>query len=493
MDHAAIKKQKFSYPMDTLQKLNNKYLLIPKILYFTLAAAFYTFHQFRAQFIVEKYGMEKDKLGLYLSIPQAISFFTNIWAGSINDKSGKQKSIIVGFLLISAVFFQSFFFSNNLLLFWIEFTFYFSFLSATLPLLDKFMLDYVSAIPGMGPKTLGPQRVWCTFGYLATNFVVEHAISKSGSDTYNYDNMQYFNIAVVGIAAVFLLLFVKNLPRRSFSSDMLTSTKALLGNFEYLYFIFIILLCGISRAFMTNYLGFYYSKVLKFNNQENTLNLFWPLSAIADAGYNHKQSTATLFGIAFDVIIFYYSAEITNKFGLFLPILLSQVFQTLRFVAYYNLSYQNPNSFAYCCLIELLKGASYSLIHLSALQLANSLCPPHLRTTSQLFYNGTFIALGTVLSGLVFMNFFSKGTTDVETCYEEFHQAFKWNIMFSLLGIGFFVYKYAIKENLIFNRENAELKIKEAEINAKNAELIQEAEEKATETMKLAKPIASGK
>ncbi|KAM0679604.1 hypothetical protein GINT2_002252 [Glugoides intestinalis] len=464
--------------MNTFERLNKRYLLSPKILYFTLSTAFYIFHQFRAQFIVEKYGMEKDKLGLYLSIPQAISFFTNIWAGSINDSSGKQRSIIVSLLLISAVFFQSFFFSNNLLLFWIEFTFYFSFISATLPLLDKFMLDYLSAIPGMGPKTLGPQRLWCTFGYLAINFIIEHAITTSGSNSYNYDKMQYFNIAAVSIAAIFLLLFVKNLPKRTFSSDLLSSTKTLLRNFEYLYFIFIILLCGISRAFMTNYLGFYYAKVLKFNNQKNTLNLFWPLNIIADAGYNHKQSTATLFGVTFDIAILYYSAEITIKLGLFLPILLSQVFQTLRFIAYYNLSYENPNSFAYCCLIELLKGANYALIHMSAVQLANSLCPPHLRTTSQLLYSGTFISLGTILSGLVFMNFFSKGVTDVESCYEEFHQAFKWNILFSLLGIGFFVYKYGIKENLIFNRENAERKIKEAENKAKFSELIEETEQK---------------
>lgn len=460
--------------MDHLKKINQKFLIVPKLLYFSLSAAFYTFHQFRGQFIVDKYGMEKDNLGLYLSIPQALSFFSNIWIGAINDRSGKQKMIILGLLLGSAIFFQTFFLSDYLMLFWVNFTFYFTLLSATLPLLDKVMLDYVSEIPGMGSKSFGTQRLWSTFGYLATNFTVEHVIASDKKDTYNYDNMEYFNIFIVAIAGVFIYLFVNNLPRRTVSGNYLSSVKDLLTNFEYVYFIFIILLCGISRAFMTNYLGFYYSKVLKFKDQKNTLNLFWPLNILADAAYEHKQSTSTFFGVAFEIIVFYNSSRVTDKLGFFWPILLSQVFQVFRFMAYYELSYENPNSFAFCCLIELLKGANYSLIHTSALQLANSFCPPHLRTTSQLIYNGVFVAAGTVLSGLVFKSFFSKGVDDVEQCYSEFKYAFKWNIYFSIIGIIIFLYKYGIHENLLFNIANAARKIEEIERLAKKDEEVHE-------------------
>lgn len=456
--------------MEHFTKLNQKYLLVPKLLYLSLSAAFYMFHQFRSQFIFDRYGMEKDKLGLYLSIPQAISFFSNIWIGSINDRSGKQKMIILGLLMASALFFQSFFLSDSLALFWINFTFYFVLLSATLPLLDKVMLDYVSEIPGMGSKAFGTQRLWSTFGYLITNFAVEHVIAADEKDKPDYDNMQYFNIFVVGVASVFIYLFVKNLPRRTTSSDYVNSVKALLRNFEYVYFIFIILLCGVSRAFMTNYLGFYYSKVLKFNDQKSPFRLFWPLNLLVDAAYNHKQSTSTVFGVALEIIVFYHSSLVTDKLGFFWPILLSQVFQLFRFLSYYTLTYDNPNSFAICCLIELLKGANYSLIHTSALQLANSFCPPYLRTTSQLIYNGVFVAVGTVLSGLIFKSFFTKGVDDVDLSYSEFNTAFKWNIYFSIVGMCFFVYKYGIRENLLFNKANAERKIRDIERIAKREE-----------------------
>lgn len=452
--------------MDKLSKLNKKFLIVPKILYLSLSAAFYTFHQFRGQFIIERYGMEKSSLGFYLSIPQFISFFSNLYIGAINDRSGKQKLLILGLLVASAVFFQTFFRDLSLTTFWINYTFYFALISATLPLMDKVMLDYVAEIPGMGAKAFGSQRIWSTFGYLLTNFSVEHIIATSDPHVQDFDKMQYFNLFAITLSGSLIFMFVNNLPQRTSSNNYFSSMKSLLLNFEYMYFIFIILLCGISRAFMTNYLGVYYSKVLKFNDQENTLKLFWPLNKLADIGYSHKQSTSTFFGVALEIIIFYNSSFITDKLGLLWPIFLSQIFQALRFVCYFSLSYENPNSFAFCCFTELLKGANYSLIHTSALQLANSFSPPHLRTTSQLIYNGTFVAIGTVASGLFFRSYFSKGIDDVEQSYSEFNSAFKANIVFSLIGISFFLAKYAIYENLLFNRSNMERKLKAIEDQA---------------------------
>jgi hypothetical protein len=452
--------------MQIFEKLNKKFLLKPKLLYFTIALCFYMFHQFRGQFIFDRYGIEKGKLGLYLSVPQAFSFFSNIWIGGINDKSGRQKMLIVTLFIIGGICFESFFLTRSDVSFWITYTIYFSFMSATIPLIDKVMMDYVSDIPGMGPKTLGAQRMWLTFGYLVTNFSVEDIIATEDKDVMNYDKMRPFNLLVTGLSILFVFLFVKNLPRRQSSTNYLSSVKSLVKNFEYMYFIFIIVLSGISRAFMTTYLGIYYSKVLQFNDQKNTLGLPWPLDYWADQAYAHKQSTSTVFGVLLEIIVFYKSSFIIDKLGFFWPIFLSQIFQLLRFLCYYNLSWKNQNSFAYCCLFELLKGANYSLIHTSALQLANYFCPPDLRTTSQLIYNGSFVAIGTVLSGLIFKSFFSPDVSDVEQSYSEFNLAFKWNIVLTVAGMAFFVYKYGISENLLFNRENAKKKIEDFERRA---------------------------
>ena len=211
---------------------------------------------------------------------------------------------------------------------------------------------------------------------------------------------------------------------------------------------------------MTNYLGMYFSKVLQFKEQTPSFSTFWPLSILVDAAYEYKQSRTTFFGVALEIIIFYNSSKITDKLGFFWPILLSQIFQLFRFLAYYTLEVDNPNSFAICCFIELLKGANYALIHTSALQLANSFCPAQLKTTSQLIYNGVFVAIGTVLSGLFFKRFFSKVVDDVDVCYSEFKKEFQNNIYFSIIGMAFFVYKYAIRENLLFSRAMLIVKLK---------------------------------
>lgn len=149
--------------------------------------------------------------------------------------------------------------------------------------------------------------------------------------------------------------------------------------------------------------------------------------------------------------------------------MLSQVLQTIRFICYYILPYETSNPVAYCCLIELLKGASYSLIHTSAVQLASKFAPSHLKTISILFYNAIFVAIGTVASGVYFMNYFKKGKgedVDVEIAYNEFHSAFYANIIFSLLSLGFFIAKYALFENLLFSRENTQKKLEAIEQEA---------------------------
>lgn len=464
--------------MQTLNKLNQKFLLVPKLLYFTVSAAFYVFHQFRSQFITERYSLEKDDLGLYLSLPQALSFFFNTWIASLNDRSGRQKAIILTLLTCSAVFFQFFFVTNSLFLFTLCFIWYFMFLSCTLPLLDKVMIDYIMDFPDLGASALGRQRLWSTFGYLACNFSVEDMITKDGESAYDYDKMQYFNVFVVAVAAVCVFLFVRNIPRRTSSRANSGSVWDLIKNTEYLYFIFIILLCGISRAFMTNYLGIYYSKVLQFKDQPNNLSLFWPLNHMADFAYSHKQSVSTVFGVTLEILLFFKSQSITERFGFFWPILIGQGLQFLRFVFYYNLDYDNDKSFAICCLIELLKGANYALIHVSALLIANSFCPPHLRTRSQLFYNGAFVALGSVMSGVVFKFFFTKGGAkkDVAVSHNEFRTAFRWNAYLTLATIVFFIYKYGIRENLLFNRANADRKIKEMEDKYKDEDETEELE-----------------
>ncbi|MCA9750353.1 MAG: MFS transporter, partial [Romboutsia sp.] len=242
----------------------------------------------------------------------------------------------------------------------------------------------------------------------------------------------------------------------------LSSFLKLARNKEYAYFILIILLCGISRASMTNYLSLFYQDVCKLGNK-NVPNFNLPgfLKAPLGLFYRNKIATTTLYGVALEIVVFFNSSKIIDKLGLFWPMFLAQFFQLLRFIFYFTLDVDSKNVFMYCCLIELFKGLNYSLIHSSALLLACKLCPPSLKGPSQLIYSGTFVALGTVISGVLFnLAFKAKSNIPRDVAIEEFKKLFVINILLSVFIIGFFLIKYALMENLLFNRENAERKLK---------------------------------
>ncbi|KAI5168478.1 hypothetical protein PAEPH01_0166 [Pancytospora epiphaga] len=452
--------------MDSLHRLNEKLILVPKLLYFMMAMLFYTFHQFRGAFINSQFHVSKKQLGAYFGYIQLIAFLINLWIAGFNDRTGKQRMVLAGLVVSSAIFFQTFFVIQSAAIFWIAFGFYFSLISATMPLLDKVMLDYLTANPNTSPESYGVQRVFSSIGYLVTNFIIEQ-ICKSGPGDKDFSNMAYYNAFIGVVVTSLIVLFIRNLPPHTNSNNYLLSISKLLRNFDFMYLMFIVLLCGIVRASMTVYLGLYYIDVLRLKTDSPPMKLFWPFSYLLEFFYNHKQSTTTMFGVALEIIIFFNSARIIRKIGLFMPLLIAQFAQFARFVAYYNLHYDNSNAFLYCCLFELLKGLTFGLIQSSAAILVSRLVPPSLKTTGQIIYNGTFIALGTVLSGFIFQFVFSPGAKlSQEEAYNEFRSVFLINSFISVLIIVFFLFKYAVKENLIFNKENAEEKLRGIEERA---------------------------
>lgn len=449
--------------MEKFRQLNEKFVLIPKLLYLYMAMLFYTFHQFRSVFIQSKFEVSNQSLGVYISIAQLSAFISNLWIGGFNDRTGRQRIVMVGLIITSAIFFQLFFAISSAKLFWVAFTIYFSLISATAPLLDKVIMDYLMNTPNAGPECYGTQRVWSSFGYLITNFVVERIIVNEPNHS-EFDNMQYYNMVMAMLSATLAFLFINNLPPQRSRQNYLSSISKLLGNMDYIYLIFIVFLCGIVRASMTIYLSIYYKSVLELKNSDSKNGMPWPASSLINFFYHNKISTTTLFGVALEIVIFFNSARIVGSIGLFWPLFIAQFAQLFRFIGYYALDYENDNAFVYCCLLELLKGASFGLIQCAAVMLVTKLAPPRMRSTAQIIYTGTFVALGTVASGLIFLPIFQPNPKmPREQAYSEFRNVFMINIVISLAIIGLFFLKYAILENLLFSRRNVEEKLQRIE------------------------------
>lgn len=448
------------------KSLTSKTLLqhTPKVLYFALSVLFFSLHQFRSPFITTKYGINKHEVLVAFSVVQLCSFFFNMWIAALNDQYGRQKLLITTLIIASLLFFQTFFYIKSKIAFWLMFCMYFCCISPTLPLLDKFVLDYLRNHSASFEKSYPLQRMWCTAGYIFTNFFVDHIVDSTQNQE-DFSNLQWYNAAVGIVACILMYLFISNSPRQQRKHNYSNSILKLFRNTDFMYFIFIILLCGITRASMTQYLSLYYKDVVNMKKSEDLpFSVFWPLSTILQVFYNHQQTMTTVFGVIPEIVIFFIVPLIFKTIGLFWPLLIAILMQLLRFLAYYTVNPKSKHIFIYCCLIELLKGIGHGLTQSSATLLVSRLSPPDLRTTSQILYNGAFIALGTVfsgaISGIAFSSLFRSRKLSE---YEEFKRIFEINIIISVCIVCLFLVKYVFWENLLTSRENVENKLKTLE------------------------------
>lgn len=443
-----------------LHNLNRKFLLSPKVLYFFINLQFYTLHQFRGNFATDHFQISKQLYGRLLGIILFVTFFTNIFIATMNDKFNKQRFMLILLLSISCVFFQLFFVPSYITLyahmFWVNLLFYLMFNTSIPPLLDKITLEYLSRMPNIGSKTYGKQRMWGTVGYLVANWVIEKSIAKQGNQKtkkeYNFFMLKYYQAFTTALAVFFSFMLISPGNTTHRRNDIMHSWKELIKNKAYMFFILIILLNGVTRAAMTMYLTIYLTDIVKLEGYE--LPSSWPgfVKSTVNIFNNKPLATSSFFGVILEIVILYNSEFITTKFGLYYPLLFAQVFQLLRFLAYFLLNQDSTHAFAYICIFELMKGINFGLTHTSAVQIATKLCPSHLKTTSQMIYSGTFTGLASVIAGFLFGAVFSKDkmeNKEMGARIGAFQMFFLINVLVNLFCIALFVWKYGFVDGVL--------------------------------------------
>lgn len=461
--------------MDLLSKLNKKYLLVPKILYVAISMQYYTLHKFRSLFAREMFGIgEKELSGVGVLL--FVTFFTNIFIAALNDRLGRPKILMVYLLSLSCIFFQLFYVKeyvkSNYLMFWMNLFGYLGTNTPIMALLDKIILDYLAEFPDAGVRAYGRQRIWGTIGYLLSIFSIEGMIRAGmGTGVIDFTNLKYYSLATTIICVCLVMVLLKDSDNecKDLSRNTMSEWKELMRNREYLFFIFIILLNGFTRAAMTIYLPIYTNYVL--NVKPYALPTSWPawirngLCILNDSPF----STITIFEISLEMGILFYFDVISRKIGLFLPLLLAQVSQAIRFSLYLVLPHTNPHVFAFCCLFEVFKGINFGLSHGSGVQLAEKMCPPHLKTTSQMIYNGTFMAVGSVTASLYFRYVFRNNEIStpeeaLERKAESFKIFFISNIFVTSIAISLFLIKYGVRDGKLLNALSSLKKINQKDV-----------------------------
>ncbi|EJW02424.1 hypothetical protein EDEG_00280 [Edhazardia aedis USNM 41457] len=405
--------------MKILKVIDKKYLLSIKLIFFIINMQYFTLHQFRRNFAADVFQIKKSDYGYGTGLILFTTFFTNIITATISDKYQKSKAVLISILLISSLIFQLFFvsvFAGSSIAFWSIMLMYLVFLMNIQPLFDKICNEYLTQTANVDTKTYGKQRLWGTIGYMVGNFAIETIIKRkdpndSGKTFYDYTYLTVYKIVTTLVCVAMIGFLIKPKTTGGTRKDLFKSWKQLIKNFDYMFFIFIILLTGITRASLTLYLTEYQTKVLKIESYDisNYPNFF---QIILKPVNKNPISTTTVFGTVLELFVLALSEQIITTFGLSIPLILAQIANLSRFIFYYILKPEG-NPFAYVCLIELLKGVMFGLTHISAQQIAIQKCPKHLKTTSQMIYSGTFTGLSTMLGGFIFGKIFTTGENNI--------------------------------------------------------------------------------
>ncbi|KRH91925.1 Major Facilitator Superfamily (MFS), partial [Pseudoloma neurophilia] len=175
----------------------------------------------------------------------------------------------------------------------------------------------------------------------------------------------------------------------------------LIKNFDFIFFIGLIFLNGITRSANNLYIAIYQTQVLKIKGMSNDEikkipTIFRPITTIL--GKNAVSTTTTCSTIV-EIIFLFLSFNITKNFGLYWPLFFAQVAQTIRNFGYFLMPIGYKHSFLITCFLEAQKGVNFSLTHASGVQIVNNLTNENLKSTGQIIYAGAFFSLSSFISG----------------------------------------------------------------------------------------------
>lgn len=502
------------------QSLFSKYGIPLKMLYFFVNFWYFTFYNYRGNFADKYFSISKSSFGSCFGVILLLCFFTNSFIATLNDKFENPKLLIFILLGVSTLAFELFYFisKDNKVMFWAILAVYSIFSTGMPALLDRFTIGYLSTRPDL---SYGTQRLFGTLGYLAVNLTVEGYIRPAGE--FDFNPLKYF-LPITAIPAFLIVFFVvksyklraenkttakelkieqiednqqvdqcidgsqginqekigENTDESSDRKEKVVEIKAkensksktslalgwveLLKNSEYLFFIFIIFLNGLTRASMTIYLTVYLDTILKPPQAELATNLIEKLKLSV---FSKPFGTIATSAVIIEIVIMFSSKAIISTMGLYWPLLIAQIVQVGRFAGYVTLTYYckglDDDILGYKMLLlivaflELCKGINFGLTHSSAVYIANELCQSHLKATSQMVYTGAFQGLSTFFAGLFFGYLFSKsegnkGKGDIT----EFRTFFMANIIISCFSCGLFLLKYGFFDGILWKRREVQ-------------------------------------
>jgi Na+/melibiose symporter-like transporter len=415
---------------ERIARWNECYLLLPKLIYFTLNCAIYATHNYTAIYFYEMWKLEVYQFGAVSSL-SAVQFVGALFWAHLADKTGRHKSI----LLVCTVLYAFFFCLLNLEPFRdasqtthrivysaIMYGLSCFFVSCMFPLVDAQVFSILARDPTFTKATFGRQRLWGTVGHGVITLAVGTSIQLKG-----YIGM--FAILVLSCTAFIFFVLVgvpsdvrvikgaasKKHHHQKEENQTSAVTNAVVtidtdpaadeehgGSLgcakrmamapvirvlldPHFFFLAVVILCaGYVRSVMSNFLGFY----MEHEMQKSKVLI----------------GVAVAFRMASEIAIFFYNKPLLQFLGLHWMLIIAQLAGLLRVLAY-SLLPASGNWFYLSFAIELLKGTSTGCLISSGVRMADDIAPRGCRNTAQAYisgiYSGLSLAIGGALGGFL--------------------------------------------------------------------------------------------
>lgn len=453
-----------------LAKLVDLNTLPVKCLYFFVKMQIFSFYFFRAKFVTTRFDIDIGDYTKYVGVLLFATFFSNMVIAYINDRFKKPRTVLFTLLIGATLCFESFYFipHDKTQIFWAAIAGYLIFETGVTPLLDYQCMNFLQHTAGTHTSSYGRQRLFGALAYLVTNYITEN-YCKTGEKQFNFEMLRYMvpMLTLPGLIAIYFVVRNYSSPRYQNQNketvietakeeneqqseqqgSFFSQLRVLMNNSNFIFFLFIILLNGITRSAIGMFLPHYQTTVLRLEPYELSDKIPLPLRNLIQPFNKNAISTSTSFGTLTEISFLFLSFNITKHFGMYWPLFFAQIAHLLRNLGYFLMPPDHKHTFLISCFLETAKGINFSLTHASGVQIAHALAPKHLKTTAQILYAGAFFSVSSLISGLTFGEMFkymkrtSEGKSDYVKSYNLF---FSLNLCINLFFLSLFVVKYGL-------------------------------------------------
>lgn len=387
----------------------------PKLIYFTLNMALYSSLTFTSAYFFERWGLPIYQFGALSSL-SIIELIGAMWWGGLADRSGRHREILLGctwmycgcFCLLPVAEWllpedDAFGLKMGISTVLLGGTYFF--MSSFFPLVDSCVLRELKSNNAATAATgddnhvsFGKQRLWGTVGHAAISVISAQFIGWFG-----WPGM--FGVMILTCLSFSLVICTIPLDNEVDDNDSIsvcdsddgprihednTGNWSFVFKFEFLLFLFVVLLSGYMRSILSIFLPYH----LLIDMHQTPM--FVGLTAV--------------FRISAEILIFAYAqtaqvSRLSTRAGEVKLVLLGLAAGVLRVAGYGSLRGIEQGSgfplWLVVFLLESLKGISVACLISGAVRLAHDLVPESNATRAQALVSGTYSGLSTGLAGLI--------------------------------------------------------------------------------------------